>query len=285
MKNLSIIILFLFFCQNSACQLKKVSIDSIEKSILKRTKSFAFDTYNAQQEKSLPKLSKSIATKRALELYKYKNFSEQITAISETYGSLLKVDFIEELKNDKLNYFIFRFKAYYKLTDNIAEIRVYLNSENKIDGITFRQIWYDKYYKENEMPPLNSIEIDSIHKAKAYEFANRTFKDCSKGDFLKLTTDNAVTGLMKVLTIQKLKNSCEKLTKEFGNVIDFNLVEILSDNHRIIYRYKAKYTKTQSFLEFKVYTNMEHKFTGIWCEDKWLDKFYEIDKTSKNASR
>ena len=96
MKNLSIIILFLFFCQNSACQLKKVSIDSIEKSLLKRTKSFAFDTYNAQQEKSLPKLSKSIATKRALELYKYKNFSEQISAISETYGSLLKVDFIED---------------------------------------------------------------------------------------------------------------------------------------------------------------------------------------------
>ena len=284
MKKILFIVLLIFCSQNSVCQLKKVSIDLIEKSILKRTQTFAFKTYNAYDEKSLPKLSASIATKRTLELYKYKIFAEQLGAISNKYGSLLKVELIEALKTEKLN-FILRYKAYYSMTDYIPEIRVYLNSEYKIDGIIFKSVWFDEYYTQYGMPPLNKIEIDSIHKSNAYEFANRTFKDCSKNDFLKLTTANASKGLANSLTIQKLQSSCEQLTKEFGEVAEFNLVEILSDNYRIIYRYKAKYTKTNDLLEFRVYTNMEHKFTGIWCEDNWLDKFYEDKQTPKSASR
>lgn len=216
-----------------------------------------------------------------LSIYNYKVYSTYINTISNKYGSLLKVELIEVLKDEKKN-IIFRHKAYYEKTDDIAEIRVCLNPDNKFDEIIFKPIWFDKYYKPNEKPPLNRIESDSIHKSNAFEFANRTFSDCTKNNFLKLTQANATRRLSNSLTIEKLQSTCENLTKEFGVLLDFNLVEILSDNYRIIYRYKAKYTKTNDFLEFRVYTNMEHKFAGIWCEDKWFDKFYESNEKGKN---
>lgn len=115
-----------------------------------------------------------------------------------------------------------------------------------------------------------------------FESANRSFKDCSKNNFLKLTTNNATRRLTNSLTNVKLQSSCEKLTKEYGELIDFNLVEILSDNYRIIYRYKAKYEKRYNFLEFRIYTNMENKFSGIFWKDKWIDDFYEDNESPKN---
>jgi hypothetical protein len=115
----------------------------------------------------------------------------------------------------------------------------------------------------------------------AFEFANRSFKDCSKNNFLNLTPNNATRRLANSLTTAKLQSSCDKLTKEYGELIDFTLVEILCDNYRIIYRYKAKYEKTNDFIEFRISTNMQNKFAGIFWKDKWFDEFYEDNESSK----
>jgi hypothetical protein len=274
MKKVLLFFLILIYSQNSVCQLKKVSVKTIEKSIAMRTKTFAFETFAAQNTKSFPKLSASTASKSLLSKYNYKTYSEYISTISKTYGSLLKVEFTEALKDTKRN-LIFRYKAYYEKTDDVAEIRVYLNPENKFDYILFKPVWFDKYYAANEKAPLNKIETDSTHTSNAHEFVDRTFNNCSKGNFLKLTTVNATRRLANSLTTEKLNAACDTLTKDFGKLIDFNLIEILSDNYRIIYRYKAKFEKTKHFLELRTSTNMEHKFMGIYCKDKWFDKYYE----------
>lgn len=261
-------------------QLKQIPLDSIAISIKQNTETFAFRTYNSCQSNQLPKLNNKNATQNFIEKYKSEKVFLNCTEINKKSGKLKKLHLQEVLKDSASNY-IFRFKAFYEKTEEVREIRVYTNSEFKFDGIIHNPWYYNKYYKFGEKAIFYKLNLDTLNKkyiANAYEFADKTFRNCQEGNFLKLTQENATKRLENSLTTEKLVKACNEVYSKFGNLISLDLFEVLSDGYRIIYRYKAKYKKVANFREIVIMTNLEHKFGAIYINDNWNDTFKEEEK-------
>lgn len=120
---------------------------------------------------------------------------------------------------------------------------------------------------------IKAGQISDQNKMDALNFAKKQFESCKTGKYTGLTTINATPHLVKSLTITEMKNACEKINKDCGELQELHLQEILSDKKSYIYRYKAKYSATAKEPEIRVYTNLNHKFDGIIYKPEWLDKY------------
>lgn len=120
---------------------------------------------------------------------------------------------------------------------------------------------------------INPNEISEKSKLDTYNFAKEQFESCKTGKYPKLTSDNSTPHLVKSLTIEDMKNACEKINNDCGELQELNLQEILKDKERYIFRYKAKYSATNRQPEIRVYTNFNHKFDGIIYKPNWQDKY------------
>ena len=129
----------------------KLAIDSVAEIEKKAAYDFAYHTFMNCETYDFPKLTSENATERLVRLWKTdrNKVIETCNNYNSAYGKLLKIKLSEILTNNTGNKF-FRYKATFSKTENIAEIRIYTNSENKFDGIIIFAKWTDKYseYKE-----------------------------------------------------------------------------------------------------------------------------------------
>ena len=98
---------------------------------------------------------------------------------------------------------------------------------------------------------------------------------------MKLTSENAIQSLRNWSTIENMNSRCESIYNEFGSLENIKLNEVLSDNVRTIYRYKAKYNKTEDILEIIVVANIENKFIGNVLIGKWRDVYVDFTPEKK----
>ena len=129
----------------------KLAIDTVAEIEKKSAYDFAYQTFTNCDTYEFPELTTENATERLVKLWKTDKSKviEICDSYNSAYGKLLEIKISEILTNKTGNKF-FRYKATFSKTENIAEIRVYTNSENKFDGIIIFAKWTDKYseYKE-----------------------------------------------------------------------------------------------------------------------------------------
>ena len=150
--------------------------------------------------------------------------------------------------------------------------------------IIWKYFWYNKYYKVSENP-LNALkEISSKNIIKAKLFLEKTFKNCEKRNYLKLNSKIATNRLVNSLTNKKIYDACLETKNRLGKLISYKLYEVLTDKkHQIIYRFKAIYEKEKT--ELRVYTTLQHKYSGIYIMKYWNDKFYAPSKLPKKEAK
>lgn len=269
----------------STAQVQKVDKDSISADLIYKTYSFAFNTYNACENGNFPKLTSQNAT----ETFK-KSYNSQLVAslncenINKVYGQLIKINLAEIVKDG--SNLIFRYKPKYEKIDRATEIRVYVNQENKFNGIISKPYWYAKLYDWSENAPFIKLNLDTIKQKYidgAFTFASKTYT--CENDYLELSEEIATKRLTKSLTDEKITKSCIESNNELGKLVELKLVEVLTDNEtRIVYRHKSKYSKSNEIFEIVVISNIENKFDGI-IRRKWFDKFYEINQEPKENEK
>lgn len=112
-----------------------------------------------------------------------------------------------------------------------------------------------------------------------FNFVSGTFYGCEKNNFPKLNPEIATDKLIGQLTQQTLEKACSEINNSHGNLTELNLTEVLEDiNSNRIYRYQAKYEKTDKIAELRLYLNSENKYTGITFRQNWYDKYYKINE-------
>jgi hypothetical protein len=120
---------------------------------------------------------------------------------------------------------------------------------------------------------IEAGQVSEQNKLNAFNFAKRQFESCKTGKYIPLTTSNSSATLVKSLTIQEMKNACEKINKDCGDLQQLKLQEILMYDGDYIYRYKARYSATTREPEIQVYTDRNHKFNGIIYKPNWIDEY------------
>ena len=120
---------------------------------------------------------------------------------------------------------------------------------------------------------ISTDKISEQNKAAAYNFAKAQFESCKTGKYITLTTVNSTPHLVKTLKVSDMRNACEIINKDCGELLELNLQEVLTKNTGYIYRYKAKYLATTKEPEIRVYTNQNHKFDGLIYKPQWLNEY------------
>lgn len=272
-------LLFLFLINLSTAQVNRISRDSIDPNLERKVYAFAFNTFSACENGSLPKLTSEHATETFKSKYNSQNVSSfNCKEINEVYGQLIKINLVEIVKDGTR--LIFRYMPKYEKIDRKTEIRVYVNQKNKFIGIISKPYWFKKLYDWKQNAPFIKVNVDTINKKyieSTFDFANSTY-EC-QNNYLELSEKIATKRLTKSLTDFKIAKSCNESYNELGKLVELNLAEVLTDNEtRIVYRYKSKYSKSNDVFEILVVSNMENKFDGIFRR-KWFDKFYEWNET------
>ena len=126
-------------------------IDTVAESEIKSAYDFAYQTFMNCDTYEFPKLTSENATERLVKLWdtEKQKVVETCDKYNSTYGKLIKLN-LSEILSDKTGYKYFRYKATFSETKNIAEIRVYTNSDNKFDGIIIKPKWSNEYSEWNE---------------------------------------------------------------------------------------------------------------------------------------
>jgi Protein of unknown function (DUF3887) len=141
MKHLVYIILFftLFSCTNTY---EKIPFEEVDKQKIEKAMKFANDFMQALKNGNFYEFANEAIEELILKLtpeFQRKLYSQ----ISTEYGQFLNIEFFEALENTKTKeYEIYRFKGYFKKSDEPLEIRVVLNQENKIAGFWIKP-WKD----------------------------------------------------------------------------------------------------------------------------------------------
>ena len=129
----------------------KLAMDTVSELEKKNTYDFAYQTFNNCESYDFPKLTSEIATERLVKLWEADRpkVIEACEKYNSSHGKLTELH-LSEILYDKTGYKYFRYKASFSKTDKVAEIRVYTNSKNKLDGIIIRPEWKNEYSEWNE---------------------------------------------------------------------------------------------------------------------------------------
>jgi len=124
----------------------KIAIDTVDKSVKELAYNFAYGTFANCESYEFPELTAENATEYLINFWKKEKNQviETCNRCNSEYGKLLKLN-LSEVLYDKYENKFFRYKAKYSKTENTAEIRIYVNSENKLSGIIIKELWTDKY--------------------------------------------------------------------------------------------------------------------------------------------
>ncbi|MEO9570897.1 MAG: hypothetical protein ABJH82_05195 [Polaribacter sp.] len=276
-----LVILFSFktFSQN----LKKVGKDSVDIDLLKIVNKSTYNIFSTYRKDEIPEFSKNIFSNHFLNDKSKDNITAYIKSVYEKFGLLSSYN-VEQVLIDENSTLTFRIKVKFSKVDFYSEIRVKVNKTNKIDEIICKSFWYNKYYKVSENP-LNALkEISSKNITKAKLFLEKTFKNCEKRNYLKLNNKIATNRLINSLTNKKIHDACLETKNRLGKLISYKLYEVLTDKkYQIIYRFKAIYEKEKT--ELRVYTTLQHKYSGIYIMKYWNDKFYAPSKLPKKEAK
>jgi len=120
---------------------------------------------------------------------------------------------------------------------------------------------------------IKTQKVTDHNKLNALNFAKQQFEGCKTGKFAKLTIETSTPYLIKNLTEKDMKDACEKINKDCGDLQELHLIQILHEKRGYIYRFKAKYSQTSCEPEIRVYTNPNHKFDGLIYKPTWQDKY------------
>jgi hypothetical protein len=123
--------------------------------------------------------------------------------------------------------------------------------------------------KEYNLPE----KLDPIYIQKATEFAKTQFESCKTQNYVPITKDIAEAWLVRNLTVEVTKKSCAEINEKYGDLINLKIEQTLFYKKEYIYRFKAKYSKTNEFCEIRVYSNLDHKFTGLIIKKLWTDVY------------
>lgn len=129
----------------------KLAMDTVAESEKTSAYNFAYQTFINCDSYDFPKLTTEHATERLVKLWETEKpkVVETCDNYNATYGKLTKLN-LSEILSDKTGYKYFRYKATFSKTKEIAEIRVYTNSKNKLDGIIIKPKWNNEYSEWNE---------------------------------------------------------------------------------------------------------------------------------------
>ncbi len=121
---------------------------------------------------------------------------------------------------------------------------------------------------------VNTVSrLEAIYVQKAYEFAKSQFESCQTNFFIPITDEIATPWLVRNLTVEDMKISCAEINQKYGNLIDLKIEQTLLYKKRYIYRFKAKYSKNENYSEIRVYSEQNHKFSGLIFKQTWNDKY------------
>ncbi|WP_299117163.1 hypothetical protein [uncultured Winogradskyella sp.] len=159
---LSLFLVFTFYCEaqeetsNSKLKRKaprkfKLAIDTVSETEKKSAYDLAYQTFTNCETYDFPILTTKIATEWLIKFWKEEKSKviETCDKYNSTHGTLVKLN-LSEILYDKTGYKYYRFKATFSKNQKIAEIRVYTNSKNKLDGIIIKPIWKNDYSEYNE---------------------------------------------------------------------------------------------------------------------------------------
>jgi hypothetical protein len=279
---LALILLFVFSSQLSA-QIEVINKDKLDAGLLNRIHEFVYETFSDCHLGKIPKLNSKTATTNFLAAHKdsekVKSYCEEVY---EIFGSLINISLIEIL-TVKSNTF-FRYKAEYEKIDRYTEIRVSINENGQYNSLILKPYWFDSFYRGDNNAPFRKVSFDSIETKyidRATDLLKSVYNSCESSNFLKLTDEIATRRLINSLTDKKIIESCKTRNDDLGQLIDYELIEIMTDDQsRYIYRFKAEFSKLNYQFEIVVSTNLQSKLSGI-SERKWHKKFYDLNKEPK----
>ena len=277
------LIICLLTSYSLSAQLTNIPVDSVPKTVLTLSKTFAFDYLNTAKPKDLTKFITDHGNLHLLKHYNFQHHKEALNLLKKDWGNLLKITLEEILKSNNGSITL-RFKGYFDKIDDVSEIRITTNSLHKFSDITFIQWYYQPFVELYNKPKFEILEIKRVDPKlieRANDIAERTFR-CNSSNFLKLTPENSGNRLRERYSKEQLIIACEKRYEQYGSLVNIDLNEIVTDGYRMIYRYQAKYDFVEELLEIIIITHPNHKLLaaeliGVWRE-KYADPKIEESK-------
>jgi hypothetical protein len=127
--------------------------------------------------------------------------------------------------------------------------------------------------KETNTP----TSLKPIYIENATNFAKSQFESCKTKNYIPISKSVAVPWLVRNLTITDMKNTCSIINEKYGELLDLKIEQTLLYKDRYVYRFKAKYSKKEDFSEIRVYSNLKHKYNGIFFRPIWNDKYTKMN--------
>ncbi|UOX32253.1 hypothetical protein LXD69_09320 [Flavobacterium sediminilitoris] len=124
-------------------------------------------------------------------------------------------------------------------------------------------------------------KLDSIYIINAKNFAFTQFESCSTGNYIPITNKIATPNFARKLTINNLAESCVKINDRFGTLLNLEIQQALIYKKTLIYRFKATYSKIKHNPEIRVYSTLEHKYSGLIIKPKYLEKYTPFKPETK----
>lgn len=129
-------------------ELDRVTKDKLEELVLKKHKLLAFKTYNNCMKEDMFIHTTSNTTQASLDADMMALNLKECDSIKQKHGDFKNLKFVELLKDDYFSR-IYRFKVNFDNLEQVSEIRIYCDSEDKYRGIFVVDYWFDKYYELN----------------------------------------------------------------------------------------------------------------------------------------
>ena len=120
-------------------------------------------------------------------------------------------------------------------------------------------------------------KLEPLYIQKATEFAKSQFESCKTQNYIPITKDIAEPWLVRNLTVEVTKKSCAEINEKYGDLINLKIEQTLFYKKKYIYRFKAKYSKTNEYCEIRVYSNLDHKFTGLIFKRLWTNVYTKFN--------
>ena len=119
---------------------------------------------------------------------------------------------------------------------------------------------------------LPGSKVDNAKLNIARNFAEKYMEASVNGTYYKFS-DEAIDQLKSSLTPERQKAVYEQLESKFGGYESMEYAETWEssdDSGTMIFRFKAKFSKSPSLLEIKVVVNRDNKIAGLWIKP-WSD--------------
>lgn len=124
-------------------------------------------------------------------------------------------------------------------------------------------------------------KLDPIHIGNARQFAFTQLESCATGNYIPITTKIATPGFARKLTIQEMKPFCLKVNESFGKLLGLKIEQTLVYKKTLIYRFKATYSKIDHNPEIRVYSTLNHKYSGLIMKLEYLNKYTPFKPETK----